>query len=279
MKKNSIIKIIITLAVVFIGVVLIKKNVTAIKERFDDQDNQSFSVTNLDINFEIVQTLYNSLNLDLVDNTCEMNKCLLNNSYTYLYYQNYDNKKELSDDEKLYFAFNSLYLENNFTSKEVESTEKKTVVFDGETVKNKITQLFGQIDYTNFTNTLKLSSTCGVTDYIYTGSSYELTLTECTQIRDFAKSKLYSATKENNYIYLIVNSFYAYTKKNEFEPNENVFTVKEFDKDELLTKTSLNELDKNTDNIFNKYETSKYTFKFELKSDNNYYLSSVEKGA
>jgi hypothetical protein len=217
-----------------------------------------------------VETLNDSLDLNLINNTLNSNDDgLLDSNYYFMYFEGYKKKKTLSDTEKLYTVFSSLYRKNAFASDIETNDDTKKYVIDEETVKNEIVSLYGTTDFTNFDNNFKQTQACGIIDYLYTGSGYELIYKECTDKTSLAKTKLIDAYKEDNYIYLTYKAFLA-------TENDLEYLVTNFDDDTEIINTTLEELNDNYLDIFDKYEINKYTFCFELDEE-SYHLKEIIK--
>ncbi len=289
MEFKKIFKFILLIIIIVIVVVIVKLNVTATKEE-SINDSQSYSVLNLDINSEIVTKLYESLNLDLINNQCNNDSCLIDKNYDYLYFINTKEKKTLAFDEKLYMTFNSLYKNENYNFKETENSESTestdsnentvTLNFDEENVKSEMEILFGPSKYESESNdTFKKSKDCGIVDYIYTGKSYELTVQECNEENnknEIGKTSLIKAYKDGDYIHLLLKSFYAVAEKKSDNNNENIYAVKNFNSDVNITTVSKNTLENESDKIFSDYPIDTYDITFVLVGT-NYYLDSIIK--
>lgn len=287
MKVKKIFKFVLLILIIVFMVVIVKLNVTATKEE-SPNESQSYSVLNLDINSEIVTKLYESLNLELINNECKDNSCLVDENYNYLYFIDTLEKKTVSFDEKLYLTFNSLYKNENYNLKETESSESTestnnndstvTLIFDEEKVKSEMETMFGPSDYESESNdTFKKSKDCGIVDYIYTGKSYELTIQKCSEENNknsVGKTSLISAYKDGDYIHLLLKSFYAVTEKDNADDNENIYTVKNFNSDTSITTVSKNTLENESDKIFSDYPIDTYDITFVLVGT-NYYLDSM----
>ena len=190
----------------------------------------------------------------------------------FLFFENYEKSKNLSDTEKLYFVFNSLYKQDLLEKK--EDKDSGTVFFKVtvDTVKEELTKLFGDTNFDTFEHDYKISQTCGITDYTYTGAEYELKYEPCSTKHEFAKSRQINSYKKDNYIYIVTEAFFVTADtKVDIDPEKEVLKVQNFNNDKLLEKTSLSRLNDDTEEIFDAHSIDKFTFRFELKGD-NYYL-------
>ncbi len=241
MKKE--IKITIGIICIFLLCLLAKCNITATKEpTLNNQKDKS--ITNLDIKSKLVDDVYKSLNMNLINNTC--NNCLTNTHYSFMYYT--DNKK-LSDDEKLYIVFNELYKNEKYSYKQSEeSRNENKIIIDKYAVSEELKNKFNINDMSEFDNTFVQSNSCGIKSYTYTKDAYELEINPCKDTYDYVLSKVVKAEKKGNHIYLYINKYDVKAKEN----------------DKILDYDDKNE------NI------EKYKFDFKLDGD-KYYLNMIKK--
>lgn len=265
---RKLIKIISLFIISLLIIFLVKNNVKAIKAKPTDSKD-SYSVLNLDLNSKIVMELYEGLDLDLINDNCDYN-CLTNSNYNYLYFQFEGKEKVLDDDEKLYLAFNSMMKKGLLTSN--VNNEKETLTISESDVQKELEVKFNIKDFKSFENTFKRSNECGIIDYLYTGTCYELTFVPCLEKPSLGFSKLISAQKEGNYINLLVTSFKAYQDKK----RPNIYNVSNYEDKTIITTSSYDELNNNLEDIFKSNEFNVYTFTFELVDD-NYYLRNITK--
>ena len=222
---------------------LVKCNVTLTKEPISN-DKSNNEIMNLDIKSKLIEDLYNSLNMDLINNTCK--DCLSNDHYNFLYYEN---NKVLSDDEKLYIVFNELYKKEKYTYKQSEeSNDSKRIVIDKFAVSEELKNKFNINNMDDFDNNFTQSNSCGIKSYTYTKDAYELEINPCKDTYDYVLNRVVKAVKNGNHIYLHIN----------------MYSVKASKDDKII------EYDKNNGSIEN------FIFNFKLDGD-KYYLENVKK--
>lgn len=252
MRDSRIFRLGIVLVLAISIVVLIKCNVTATKEEANDS-NESIALLNLEVNSELVQNIYSSLIL-------LKNRALDDETYRYSYF-NLKDKNTLSNEEKMYIAFESLYLKDKFLKEVVDDIENLKI--SEADLKEEINHLFHD-DFSLIDVNYKSSLNCGIVDYLYTGTDYELKFKKCDEKhKGIDDARLESAVKDGNFVRLTVKSYYAVK-------NSKRYDFKNFISDD--TFLTLNELDSN---IIDNKEVSKYVFSFELKGD-DYYLSNIQ---
>ena len=159
-----------------------------------------------------------------------------------------------------------------FQKEELENDEVSLTI-DVNSVKDELSLLFDE-QSANFDSTFKSGMSCGIVDYLYTGTNYQLTLNKCENKHVLAKNRLIEAYKKDNYVYLVVETFLASSTKKDFDASDNVFEVWDFQNEEKIMTTSLNKILEDSSSIFDNYDFTRYTFRFELKTD-NYYLKDI----
>lgn len=270
MEVKRIIKIIGLSIIGFFLVILIKNNVTVKDDETVANDSGGF---NLDINSDLVRKLYSSLNLELIGNTCYREECLWNSSYQFLYYDFREYRKTLNDAEKLYIAFNSLYRKKNYTSIDGENKKVK-LTFTKADVIAELSGLFAVADFADFDNLFDVSTTCGITDYLYTGDRYVLTVDKCDNVDKRAYANLIGAEKIGNYIKIDVEVFLAQLETKAARDLLSTYILKDFHNAETSIHVGFEELENNLETIFQNNDFSVYTFTFELQND-EYYLKDI----
>lgn len=257
MKDSRILKLIIVLISTFLILGIIKQNVTATKEIPVD-NKQSSGALNLEINSQLVQNAYATLIL-LKDRNID------DEIYRYSYF-NITDKNELTQEEKLYVAFENIYKNGGFEKE--TSDEVEILKVSEEIVKNEIFRIFKDDSFAPVDINYKSSMNCGIIDFLYTGNSYELKYKKCDEKnKGFDVSKLVSAVKDGNFIKLTVKSVYAikHNKKDEY-------MVKNYNTKESLAEVSLDEIN---EELLDEVDAKSYIFSFELKGD-DYYLVNVK---
>lgn len=269
MKKP--IKIIATISIIIVLIVLVKTNITATKEE-PVESIESSNITILDPNSSLTKTLYNNLNMNLINSDCSgEDKCLSNYNYDFLYYK-FDKKMELDDASKIYLAINYLYKNDLLTQASPE--DKNSYTISKETMQDTLTDLFGIRDFSNFNSEFTPSQKCGIIDYTYTGENYLITTNVCNNNDRTAKSKVVKAYKDDNYVILDIKSFYFDKKDDNYTDDEKVIPIKNFNTDEVLDTVSLNHINNSPDDLFKNKKMTDYLFRFELIGD-NYYLKDI----
>lgn len=262
--KNKKIKILLVVVLLLVLVILIKQNVSAKKE---PETTLNDSTLNLEINSDLVQGVYSKLSLLAQDGICD-------NNYGDLYFDFKEDKKEITNEDELYIALDSLY-KNGVLNVEEDKDGRSVYKVEKETVVREIDALFKDSSFEPTSATISPSLDCGIIGYLYTGSSYELNIVPCDAEKTFFKAKLVSASKEENYIKLDVKAFKALADEVNAEEG-NLYAIKNFDSDEILTQMTYSDLEDNVDNVFTSYEIDVYTFMFELKGD-DYFLVGISK--
>ena len=204
-------------------IILIKKNVTIEKTVPKENIPKTSDVTKLDIKSKLVQDLYKSLNMDLINNTCiNFDKCLVNENYLYIYYQ--DNKK-LKDDEMLYMVLNKIYKEGKYytvSESNSESSDSTKIIIDKLIVKEELKDMFNK-EYKNFDNKLTQSNSCGIKEYTFTGETYELIIKKCkSNNKEYALTKILDATKKGNNVILLIEKYIDDENNDKEGPKEYV---------------------------------------------------------
>lgn len=274
MNKKMFGKIFITVVIVFVLGMFIKHNVKVVETKVEGKKSMSSLELELDINSEVVQKLYNDLNVDLINKNCDMKTCLISDNYSFLYFNFDEKEKVLNDVEKLYLVFNYLYSKKSF-SENINEDGNKELTINKEDVENELIKRFGNVNLKEFDNNFAISNGCGIISYTFTGNTYDLIVNECESIYKLGFSKLVFAKKDGNFIKLKIKSFYAETDANDFSKDEKVYDIKNYNNDVPLAKASYNELYTN-DDIFDDYEFNNYEFTFELSGD-DYYLKDIKK--
>lgn len=274
MNKKMFGKIFITVVILFAFGMFIKSNVKVIETKSVNNKSLSNLELDLDINSEVVQRLYNSLNIDLIDKNCDTKSCLLNENYSFLYFNFDGEEKKLTDAEKLYIVFNSLYSKNAF-AEDINEWGNRELVINKTDVDNELINMFNVTNIKDFDNNFTISSNCGIIGYTFTGSTYNLVVNVCDTPYKLGFSKLVSAKKDGNFIRLKVKSFYAETDNEDFTKDDEVYSIKEYNDDTEIAVTSYNKL-YTSDDIFDDYDFTEYEFTFELSGD-DYYLKEIRK--
>lgn len=260
MKNNKIMKLCLILMTSFVLIVLVKQNVTAKKED-PKEPQESSSIMNLEINSELVNNAYNSLIL--------LNDRIIDDEfYRHSYFNINEEKDNLSNEEKLYSAFESLYRKDKFIKETEDDIE--ILKINTDQVKEEILNLFKDESFDTLNVNYKPSINCGIVDYLYTGNTYELKFKKCTDKKVIDRSKLENAVKDGNYIKLTLKSFYA------TQTEKDNYTIKNYGDDREIQSVTLKDIDEHLDEIINNNQINKYTFSFELKGD-KYYLVKIEK--
>lgn len=252
---NKKVKITIFVLLFIVLVILVKSNVTIEKESPSNlnEEKKVKDVTALDIKSKLVKDLYKSLNMELINNTCNnYEKCLINENYLYIYY---NDNKVLSDDEMLYLTLNKIYRDGKYSTKN-ESNEDSNdnniskIVIDKIIVKEELKSLFNR-KYKDFDNKLIQSNSCGIKEYTFTGEAYELTIKKCkSNNKDYVLSRVIKASKSGDKVTLVIEK---YTEKT--------------DEKESIKKYEESSETKN-------YE--RYNFIFKLNED-KYYIEKITK--
>lgn len=251
-------KIFITIFIIFIITIIFRISITTKKET----ENKTGSKIELEIKSETVQKVY--AKLDSLDYSV-----LYDDNYRYAYFENPNKEKILTNDEKLYLAFESLYKSNKFDIEIIQS-DIELLKIDKSLVKEKLKNTFKDSDFELDKIDYRISKNCGIIDYLSTETDYLLKYQKCDRSKKISKSKLISAFKEGNYIDLKIKAYYllADTKK------KNFYQIKNFNDEKILGSKSIDYINKNLDTIFDNYEIKEYTFSFELIND-DYYLVKI----
>lgn len=270
MKK--IIKYILFISILLILIILIKKNVRYTKANQNTTKESKINITYLNNDSELVNKLYDKLNMNLVNTSCTgEDKCLINDTFSYLYY-NVDEKKELTDEEKIYFAINKLYKENKLNN----INDNGEYIISIDDLKEAIQDLYGKTDFNTFNSEFRASGECGITNYTYTGSEYLIKINVCKSNDIQAKSIVNRAYKINNSVFLEIKAFKYNTNIETHTYDENIVDIYNFN-NEIINRASLNHIENDSASIFKDENIDKYTFKFELEDD-QYYLKEIYQG-
>lgn len=255
-------KLLLFLILFSIIVVVVRQNVTAIKE----YPNREGSGIVIEPNSEIVSKILKKLDI-LEDSVFN------DDVYKYLYFNLGDkDKKSLSSDEMLYLSFEKLYKNDEF-EKTLIDNETELLKIDSYKVQNVLEQNFKIVDFKLYEVNYEVSTSCGIVGYIYTGDSYELKYRRCDKNKNIHKVKYQETVRIGDIIKLKVKSFYADTNKRNFDRSDKVFSIKNHNENKSLGKVSLESLDNNSDEIFDEYDISEYVFDFEFRDDDYNFLS------
>lgn len=260
MKK---IKIVVALVIVFLIVLLIKGNVTAAKENKTDD-----SSLNLEVSSELVKSLHSKLFL-LQDVS------LQESEYRNLYFDmEEDIKSEFSIDERLFMVLEALH-KSNESKNYVGEDGIEIIILEDEQVKGKMYELFNEeVDLSNI-DEFNTSQDCGLISYSHKDEEFEFGYIACTNTEK-RKSKVVGAVKRENFIDLTVEAFSARTSRVEFEREDEVFAIRNYNSSKtIIGYTSLDTLENDYDTIFEKHDISRYIFTFELRGD-DYYLTIIK---
>lgn len=262
MNKKAI-KILAALILVIVLIVLVKNNVKMTKEE-PVKAKESSRITSLNVGSDLVEKLYDSLNLKLINNNCEKeDNCLVNEAYNYMYFTE-EKEKVLSDDEKMYLAINKLFKENKLQN--ISQEDKTSYFIDKDVLNNEITTLFGDTDFAAFNYTLKTNADCGIIEYTYLKDKHEINTNICVTSNEKGLSKIEEAYKKEDNIYISVKVF-------KYVENDNIITIKTIDNEEI-DSYELTESSKDIANCFEDDRVDEYDFEFKLKNG-NYYLQRI----
>ncbi len=259
MKHNRLLKLGLVLVSSLLIVILIKQNVTTTKEKPSDP-GESISSMALEKNSALVKKVFDSLIL-------LSNRNIDDEFYRFAYF-NVKDKNELSQEEKLYIAFESLYKNDDLNKENIEG-DMEILRTSSDRVKEEIVKLFKDDSFDPVNVNYKSSSSCGIVDYLYTGTDYELKFKRCDKsTMGLNVSKLESAVKDGNYIRLTIKSMYAVPESTD----SNQYIVKNYNNEEILA--TVNFADFNED-LLDQVDVKSYVFSFELKGD-DYYLVNIK---
>lgn len=260
---NRKIKSILLILVFVVLLVVIRLNVTAIKEN----PNREGTGIVLEPNSEIVTKVLGKLDI-LNDSVFK------DDVYQYLYFDVEAGKsKKLSSDELLYLSFEKLYKSGDFT-REQSGEDIELLSIGADKVSDVLKNSFGRDDLKLYEIQYKVSSTCGIVGYLYTGDSYELKFNHCDKAKKIHKVKYQEALRVGDVIKLRVKSFYAETDKKNYKEEDKVFDLKNYGKDTFLEKLSYKTLQDESDNIFETYTIDEFVFDFAFKDD-DYHLLEI----
>ena len=264
--RNNKVKLLLIVLCLIVLVFLIKSNVKMTKEE-PPKAKESSKITKLNVGSNLVETLYDSLNLKLINNNCQKeDKCLINEGYKYLYFTN-EKEKVLSDDEKMYLAINSLYKKGALEN--ISQEDKTSYYIDKDKMDNELIDLFGVKDLSNFNYTFKPDPNCGIIEYIYTKEKHEINTNLCVTSTEKALTKIEEAYKEEDNIYIKIKIF-------KYDNKDNIVTIKTID-NELIDSYEINESNESSKDIADYFMDDRldtYDFEFKLIGD-NYYLQRV----
>lgn len=268
MNLNRVIKVLVVIVCFFGLTFVIKQNVIARKDsNLIEQENISKTALKLELDSDVVDSIYNKLVLLNNDNFKDKN-------YRYLYF-NFEDDKKLSNDEKLYVALNSLYARKSF-DKTVNKDKSESLKIGASEVLSELNYLYKEADFDFTKLTYKSSINCGIVDYLYTGQNIELKYKKCND-NNIDKFKLTSARKDGNYISIFIKLAHAEVTKKDFNDDDVVYNVFNIagDKTPILA-TSKKNLTEYENRIFDAKELDEYEFIFELKSE-EYYLYKIKR--
>ena len=262
MNKKAI-KILAALILIIVLIILVKDNVKMTKEE-PIKTKESSRITSLNVGSDLVEKLYDSLNMKLVNNNCRKeDKCLVNEAYSFMYFTK-EKEKVLSDDEKIYLAINQLYKEDKLEN--ISQEDKTSYLIDKGVLDNEITTLFGETDFNTFNYTLKTDANCGVIEYTYLKDKHEINTNVCTSSYEKGLSKIEEAYKKEDKIYISVKVF-------KYIESDNIITIKTVDNEEI-DSYEMSESSKDIAEYFEDDRIEEYDFEFELKNG-NYYLQRI----
>lgn len=262
--KNKKIKLLLGIIFLLVLIFLVKNNVKMTKEK-PVKAKESSKVTKLNVGSNLVETLYNSLNLKLVNNNCDKeDKCLINEGYSFLYFTE-EKEKILSDDEKMYLAINDLYKRNAL--KNISQEDKTSYYIDNTAMDNELINLFGNKDLSNFNYTFKPDPNCGIIEYIYSKDRHEINTNQCVSSNEKALTKIEDAYKEEDNIYIKMKVF-----KYEYK-DDNIVIIKTIHGDEI-DSYEMTESSKDMSEFFVDDRVDTYDFEFKI-IDGNYYLQRI----
>ena len=262
MNKKAI-RFLAALIIVIVLIILVKNNVKMTKEE-PVKAKESARITSLNVGSDLVEKLYDSLNLKLINNHCKNeDKCLVNEAYNFMYFTK-EKEKILSDDEKMYLVINKLYYENKMEN--VSQEDKTSYFVEKDILNNEITSLFGETDFETFNYTLKTDANCGIIEYTYSKEKHEINTNKCVSSQERGLSKIEEAYKKEDNIYIRVKVF-------KYVENENIITIKTIDNEEI-DNYEMVESSKDISEYFEDNRVDKYDFEFKLKNG-NYYLQKI----
>lgn len=264
MNKKTF-RIIAIIIILIILIFLIKNNVHMTKEE-PIESHESPKVTSLNVGSDLVEKLYDSLNLKLINNHCEKDKnCLVNEGYNFLYFTDAE-EKILSDDEKMYLVINSLYQNNKL--KNISQEDKNSYYIDSVDLNNEITSLFGNTDFDSFNYAIKPDQNCGIIEYTYLKDKHEIHTNICITSNEKGLTKIEEAYKKEDNIYIRVKVF-------KYIESDNIMTVKTID-NEVIDSYEMVESSNDLAKYFDDAKVDTYDFEFKL-SEGNYYLQKIIK--
>ncbi|MCI8497986.1 MAG: hypothetical protein HFG33_01100 [Bacilli bacterium] len=251
-------KILITTCILFIGILIMRKNITATKE-IDNKPSNSGSMLALEMNSDVVKDVFSKLTL--------LEDKIKSEKYRDLYFKFDGEEKSFSIEEKLYILFENIY------ERSLDSNDDEIVSLEisQEELINEAKVMFNDEAFDAVAANFSTSLDCGIVEYLYTGQKYELKVKRCEESDVISKTRLEKAIKKGNFIDLTVRAYRIIPSK-----KGKTFEVKNFNDDEILDKDTLDNIEAKEKTIFDEYDIQSYIFSFELKGD-DYYLSSIKK--
>lgn len=257
-KKFLNIKIVLFIMLAILVGIIVKANVTIIKEP-DNPEDTSF---NLETSSEIVQEVYSGL--ILTDRSSFEDP-----TYSNMYFVFDGEEKKLKNDEKLYLVLEKLYEENAFGSELEEDIE--TLQIDIEKVVSTYENMFE--DKINLQDIeYKVSSNRGIIEYQINEDKVNLKVKRLNQEK-IRKSIIESASKNGDYIELKIKSLIGNAIVSK-ETNEKFYDIRNYGVNKVLVRVPA---ESSLDEVFKKDEVNSYVFTFVLNGE-KYYLESIKKG-
>lgn len=258
MKSNKIFKIFTMSAVVITLLFLVQSNVT-----FSHEPRIEGATTdlNLEINSDLVQTLYSKLTL--------LEDSILSDKYKYAYFKMNTDEKELSPEEKLYVAIENMYSNDRFDLMKDDEIEKTTV--ESATLIDEAANIFKDSELNPKNMNIAVSSNCGIVSYLYTGETFELGFKKCDPKEEKSITKLSSARKQENYIVLRLKSFYANYKKSK---KNSTYVAYNYNSEDMIEEFADKDIDEKLNALLDDDRIDEYDFYFELHGD-DYNLTKI----
>lgn len=259
--KNSKIRYIAVIALLIIGIILIRSNVTATKET--TKNTGDISVMSLEVNSDLVQKVVSKLTL--------LDQSVVDDRHKEIYFVGYEDKKELTDEERLFIVLEDLYSTNQASVTKEENIEYLTLSL--ESLKERFAYLF-QIEDIDIKNIdYNVAELCGITELSYSDENVQLKINKCEPDKGI-EYKIENATKKGDYLYLDLKAFAA-TKKIDKVGNTNI-KITNFDDKKSLKIVNEMDFESHIDDYFKELDIDTFRFTFLLKGD-DYYLENIKR--
>lgn len=260
--KNNRIRYLTVIIILVIGIILIRNNVTATKET--TKNTGDISVMSLEISSELVQKTFSKLTL--------LDQTLVDDKHEDIYFVGYEDKKEISNDEKIFIVLENLYSSGSF---EITSEENiDYVTFPLSVIKERFAYLFQEEDFDIKTFNYDVAEECGITELNYTDEDVQVKINKCERDK-VNKYKIENATKKGDYLYLDIKAYEA-TKMVD-KNGKNIVRITNFNEKKVLEDVEEDEFMSDEEKYFRELAINAFRFTFLLKGD-DYYLINIKRG-